>query len=481
MKRAACYARVSTDDQIEYSPDSQIREMKEYAAHNNILILDEHIYIDEGISGRKALSRPQFQNMISVAKTKPKPFDCVLLYKFSRFARNREDSVVYKSLLRKKCGIEVISISEPLDPDNKMSIIMEAFIEAMDEYYSINLSEDVKRTMTEKAMRGELQCSPQFGYTVENNILVPIETEALLVKEMFSKFIEGDGYYNIARWLNNMGIKTHRGNHFENRTVEYIIRNPVYIGKLRWNPEEHSTRDFDNPNIILVDGKHEPLIDTDMWEAAQKRVKEIKTQWGKYRRPTTTHKDWLSGLVVCANCGNTLINCSGQYWKCNAYAKGACSVSQHISDEKLKSAIFARLKIDIEQTTRINYYVVNSSHEEDELKLCQHRLYNIPQKLQRASEAYLAGADSIEEYKKNKSLILQEESLLRRQIERLNNETLTDQNNQQMKKALVTAYDILTDNKAPLDEKHKAAHNIFRRMVWDKSKNLLKIEYLLNL
>ena len=76
-------------------------------------------------------------------------------------------------MLRRELGIEVISISEPL-ADDKMSIIMEAMIEAMDEYYSLNLAEEVKRGMTEKARRGGLQSNPSFGYRVEDNVLVPI-------------------------------------------------------------------------------------------------------------------------------------------------------------------------------------------------------------------------------------------------------------------------------------------------------------------
>ena len=94
-----------------------------------------------------------FQQMIGTAKQKSHPFDAILVWKFSRFARNREDSVVYKSMLRKQCGVEVVSISEQIGED-KTSILIEALLEAMDEYYSINLSEEVVRGMSEKARRG---------------------------------------------------------------------------------------------------------------------------------------------------------------------------------------------------------------------------------------------------------------------------------------------------------------------------------------
>ena len=111
MKIAAAYIRVSTDDQIEYSPESQIKAIRDYAKRNGYILPDEYIFMDEGISGKTADKRPSFMKMIGTAKIKPKPFDAILLWKFSRFARNREDSIIYKSMLRKQLGIEVISIS----------------------------------------------------------------------------------------------------------------------------------------------------------------------------------------------------------------------------------------------------------------------------------------------------------------------------------------------------------------------------------
>ena len=67
MKNAAAYIRVSTDKQLEFSPDAQKRAIKEYAKCNNIEIKEEHIFVDEGISCRKAEKRPAFMAMISAA------------------------------------------------------------------------------------------------------------------------------------------------------------------------------------------------------------------------------------------------------------------------------------------------------------------------------------------------------------------------------------------------------------------------------
>ena len=207
MKTAAAYIRVSTDDQIEYSPDSQLKAIRKYAKEHELILPEEFIFVDEGISGRKAEKRPAFQQMIGTAKLKPKPFDVILLWKFSRFARNREDSIVYKSMLRKQCGIDVISISEQLGED-KTSILIEALIEAMDEYYSLNLAEEVKRGMNEKFSRGGVVSQPPFGYRMDHGIFVPDETNAQIVKMIFSDYIGGMGARQIASKLNDMGIRT---------------------------------------------------------------------------------------------------------------------------------------------------------------------------------------------------------------------------------------------------------------------------------
>ena len=113
MKTACAYIRVSTDKQEELSPDAQKRLLIDYAKKNNVSLLADNIYIDNGISGKKADKRPEFMKMIGLAKSKEHPFDIVLVWKFSRFARNQEESIVYKSLLKKN-DVDVVSVSEPL-------------------------------------------------------------------------------------------------------------------------------------------------------------------------------------------------------------------------------------------------------------------------------------------------------------------------------------------------------------------------------
>lgn len=102
--------------------------------------------------------------MIAFAKSqRPAPFKRLYLWKFSRFARNQEESTFYKGILRKKCGVEIKSVSEPI-MEGMFGRLIETIIEWFDEYYSINLSGEVIRGMTEKALREGYQSTPCLGY-----------------------------------------------------------------------------------------------------------------------------------------------------------------------------------------------------------------------------------------------------------------------------------------------------------------------------
>ena len=224
-KKGAISVRVSTDMQTKYSPDSQIKMCLEYAKKNDIYVSEEHIYRDDGISGQHANKRTAFLKMLDDAKKKPKPFDCILVYDFSRFARNKEESVMYKSMLRKKYNIDVISITQPL-ADGKERVILESMYEAMDEYYVLNLSENVKRGKKEKASRGEYQGGTPFGYFYDKNTqnLIPNDNTKEYVKFIFEEWIKPETTIcGLAKKLNILGVKTVRGGVWCTTSLWYIL------------------------------------------------------------------------------------------------------------------------------------------------------------------------------------------------------------------------------------------------------------------
>lgn len=406
IKIAAAYIRVSTDDQLEFSPESQLKKIKEYAKSHDYIIPPEFIFMEEeGRSGRKVNHRPEFLRMIGTAKVKPKQFDAILVWKFSRFARNREDSVVYKSMLRKQCKIDVISVTEDVG-DDKMSVLIEALIEAMDEYYSINLSEEVVRGMTEKISRGGVVSVPPFGYKMSSDGIFEIDEEpAKIVKMIYADYDNGMGFREIAMKLNNIGIKTKRGNQWENRTVEYVLRNKVYIGKLTWTPHKKKTRDYDNEDTIIAEGRHEAIIPQQLWDSVQSKIAEDKKLYKKYARHTVPTDFMLKGLVRCGTCGSTLtMSSQNTGLQCHSYAKGKCQVSHYIGINRLNESVINRIKDNI-NSGLFDINIKRSNKKTSENDLNKKLIQKEKQKLERVKQAYEAGIDTIEEYRENKKRI----------------------------------------------------------------------------
>lgn len=476
IKIAAAYIRVSTEEQAELSPESQLQVVRDYAAKNGYIIPNEYIFADEGISGRTAAKRPAFNKMIATAKGKPVPFEAVLLWKFSRFARNQEESIFYKAMLRKE-GVEVVSVSEPL-VEGPFGSLIERILEWMDEYYSIRLSGEVKRSMTVNAQKGRLQSTPAFGYRARDGQLVPVPEEAELVKEIFGRFIAGEGAFQIARRMNLLGVKTHRGSAFENRTVEYIIRNPVYIGKLRWTPTGRTRRDFSNPDSIITDARHEPIIDTAAWETAQRVMDESKLKWGCKARPAYELKDWASGLVRCSACGATLVFQRPHYFKCNNYARGRCASSQHISAELLHETIIDRFTADCASSSPLAYEVaLSSKNGTDELTRLKAEKAAVEKKLSRLRELYLNGLDDIDTYKAGKTTLESEAAAIAKKIASLEAAAPSDAMAEKLQSEISQTLQTLNSETASMEAKNSAFRSIVESCVYDKSQNLLTLTY----
>ena len=193
---AAAYIRVSTDDQVELSPASQLVEIRKWGSANGYIVPDEFVFVDEAKSGRRVTGRDEFRRLIGSAKQKPKPFDAILLWKFSRFARNRDDAVLYKSILRKQLHIEVISIKEPI-AEGKLGIIMEAMIEAMEKH----AIQDGKKGSSGTDSDDESDSDPMFQQAVDVVIDAGQASTSLLQRRCKL------GYARAARIMDEMEQK----------------------------------------------------------------------------------------------------------------------------------------------------------------------------------------------------------------------------------------------------------------------------------
>lgn len=474
-KIAAAYIRVSTDDQVEYSPDSQRKAILSFAKRNGYYVPEEYIFADEGISGRST-KRPAFQRMIGIAKQKPKPFDVILVWKFSRFARNREDSIVYKSMLRKQCDIDVISISEQLGED-KTSILIEALLEAMDEYYSINLAEEVVRGMSEKARRGGIMGSLAFGYKSEGGKIVPDPQTAPIVQKIFADYDNGSGFRQIAHWLNGSGITTKNGNRWDNRGVEYILRNVTYTGRTHWTPGgtkgPHAEKIEDS--TIISEVTHTPIIDEATFQRVQDRIAEQKQRYGYKAHPSHGRLFMLKGLVRCSSCGATLTNGGNGGVQCHRYATGLCKESHYVTFGKLNQLVIDKLQSDIE-TGRFKTVVSSADtagRSSADADLIVAEIARVKNKLLRAKEAYQAGVDTLDEYRENKTALqAQIDSLTARKQEQTPQEPETEH-----LRAVIKGNLEVIKSDVPEELKNDILSSFVHKMVFDRKACTVDIFY----
>lgn len=479
MLKGAAYIRVSTDKQDEYSPDAQKRLIYEYAQKNNILISPDDVYTEIGISGKQAEKRPRFLDMIAKCKEKSHPIDVILVWKFSRFARNQEESIVYKRIL-KKIHVDVVSISEPI-PEGFIGELVERIFEWMDEYYSINLAGEVRRGMTQKAMSGGYMSKLPYGYTRGENGIPEINAQqASVVKTIYNNFAyKNMGFSSIARYLNSANIKTGTGNTWSAKTLRYLLQNPFYIGKIRWNyqPSNGSGR-YINKDFILVNGKHSPIIEEKTFEICQNKINFYSNPDTAGKTYTEKRKHWLSGLLKCSSCGGSMGYASKgknktAYFRCTRYGRGQCSCSNGIIVPRIEQAVYEALRpvitMDLYHTISINHHTTESETIENFM-----RLINVKQ--ERIRLAYINGIDSLEDYQYNKELLNRERLNLVRRLEDLKTTDCKTSKNKFTEFKTVSA--LLADKNISESIKSIAIRSICDKIVYSKATETLDFYFI---
>lgn len=483
LRIGAAYIRVSDERQDEYSPDSQLKKIREAAAKDGYMIPDEYVFYDDGISGRSVKKRDDFKRMIAIAKEKTHPFDRIYVWKFSRFARNQEEAIVYKSLLAKN-NVTVLSVSEPL-PEGHFGALQERIIEWMDEFYSINLSGEVIRGMTEKASRGEPTCAPPFGYIMRDGKYYPDEEsgKANIVREVFTLYANGVRQREIAIMLGERGVRTKYGNMPENRWIEYMLRNSCYIGKIRWSLDGAravSKRDYTNENIMVTDGHHEPLISIELWDKVQKMLDDQKKAYPKYAKREQPVQYMLKGLVRCSACGGTIALASAVSGKskvrtmqCCNYSRGSCHTSHSITMPKIEAAFIEGLK----QAIGAKQFTIspNKPKKADPTAIDFDKLIAVEERrLARAKEAYLAEIDTIEQYAQNKKEITARiDDLKVRRDKDIEKEIDIDA----FTKKVAGIVEFIERDDVTDTAKNEALHTIIEKIVFEKAKGNLAIYF----
>ncbi|WP_100332660.1 recombinase family protein [Bacillus xiapuensis] len=302
ISRVAIYARVSTEEQVKegFSIAAQLQTLRQYAQIYNWEVIDE--YVDEGISGKSVKGRPEMKRLIKDVENER--FDAVIVWKISRLSRNMLETLMILDKFE-KYNVKFISYSENFDTSSPIGRLVLQIMASIAEMERNTLAENVKLGMKQRALEGRWNGGVVFGYDTVKKELVINEKEAEVVQLIYHMYANGKGLRAISNHLNKAGYKTKRNRYFSINGVAQILDNVIYNGKISWLKFENwdsKRRKGKNPNPILVEGKHEPIISDELWSVVRARRKSKSFKQRQSNEPFL-----LSGLLRCPDCGQGMV------------------------------------------------------------------------------------------------------------------------------------------------------------------------------
>lgn len=364
-KRVAVYVRVSTEEQAEhgFSIDAQLQMLRDYCKSTNRVIVDE--YVDRGVSGKSVEGRYELQRLLADSTTGK--FMEVACWKINRLARKQLDLLKIVEHLSTH-NVSFRSISENFETETPMGKFALQMLGAVGELERNTIVDNVKMGMKQRARSGKWNGGTLLGYEtkvlVENSNrrgrqtkLTVVPEEAQVVRKIFELYASGKGLKAITNFLNHQGYRTKRGNPFSVDAISDILKNPTYVGKIRYNVRENwstKRRKGINKNYILTEGEHEPIIRQELWD----QVQVLYAKKGG-KPPRVFHGAFpLTGILRCPVCGAGMVAHrvkdelkSGQvvyrrYYVCGAFRNKGSAVcsSNGISALDAENAVFDRLQ-----------------------------------------------------------------------------------------------------------------------------------------
>jgi len=318
-KSAVIYARFSSHAQNEQSIEGQVKACYDFAKQNGYNVIIE--YIDRAMTG-KSDNRPQFQKMIE--DSAKRQFSVVLVYQLDRFARNRYDSATYKAKLKKN-GVKVISVRENISEDAS-GVLMEAVLEGMAEYYSVELAQKVKRGMDLNAEKGlsnggriplGFKTVPIDSTDKNSKKMFAIdEPNAEIVRHIFKMYAAGQTVKTICDQLNKQQVKTSFGVEFNKNSLTLLLQNERYIGVYKYKGER-------------MQGSVPRIISDELFNAVQVIMNKNKKAPARARAKV---EYLLTTKLYCGLCRSMMIGVSGtsrnglthSYYTCNGRKKCGC-------------------------------------------------------------------------------------------------------------------------------------------------------------
>lgn len=492
MTRVALYMRCSTEEQATegLSIEGQRSVLLEYCRRKGLEVVEE--YVDEGWSGRYA-ARPEFQRMIAAAKARHPPWDTILVIKWDRFARSTEDATAYKSVIRNKCGIDIIAVQQPSE-DTATGRMVEGIMDVLAEFYSANLGEDTHRGMREKAKGGvgSLGRMP-YGYRIAPDDTWAIdEGEAAIVRHIFERYVAGDGVYLIAEYLQTPEAQARFGDAVTRRRwstsiVNLMLTNEAYIGTRHWGKSRvvridgtHRQRPQPESSHVTVDAAHPPIIARELWQVAQ-RIREARVG----RAPRAAEDYLLRGLLRCGACGGPLHLSTGRHtyetlggpatvvyrWMvCSRYGHGSGCSRQGIRYERLERLVLDEMLSAAADPRQLVFAPPAPSRGSERSRL-EARLREIPLRIDRQLQAYEAGVISLDNLRLARERLLTEQASITELLASLN---ATAVDLVAFSARAAEALEIIASD-ADVAARRRAVASLISHISWDKATATLEI------
>lgn len=348
MKKTILYARVSSKEQERegYSIPAQLKLLKKYAIKNCFKVVREFVDAETA----KQTGRLSFSEMVSFLEKNP-DIKIILCEKTDRLYRNFRDYVTIDDL---DLEIHFVKENEVISKESRSSQkLNHGFKVLMAKSYIDNLSEDVKKGMTEKVGQGGFPHLAPFGYVNDkaNKTIVIDEVSAFKAKKLFELYATGN--YSIETLRQKAleeGMTYKSGRKLSKGTIEKILKNPFYTGDFRWKGK-------------IYKGFHPNLISKGLFQRVQLQLKSYNKPKGRKRTFPFT------GLIQCEKCGCQLTAeiKKGKYiyYHCTGY-KGKCGQS-YIREEALVEKLgesVKKIQID-EETLAYLVDILKDIHEEE--------------------------------------------------------------------------------------------------------------------
>lgn len=306
--RCAFYARYSSSAQRSESIDSQRRICAQYAEANGLTIVAE--YIDEALTGRSD-KRPSFQRMIRDSASGR--WQALVVYSIDRFARNQYDSAIYERRLELN-GIKIHYATQDFG-DKPESIILYSVMKGYAEYYSKNLAVQVKRGLTENALKSLCNAAPPLGYISNSRHQYEIDPiTAPYIRFLFEHYAAGDSLASIIRQLNASGARTRTGRPFGRSSFNYTITNELYIGTYKYGE-------------VRTENAIPAIIPRELWDKCQLRRRRNSVAPAHSKAPD---EYLLSGKLFCGTCGAPMIGDCGKSHTGKFYTYYTCANRKRI-------------------------------------------------------------------------------------------------------------------------------------------------------